>query len=145
MNIKSTQYDAWKEINENGMLSALRLKVYNCIYENGPVTISEVLQILNDGTGRNSGSYTGRFSELETLQVIEVVNERKCRITGNNCVTYRVTRSLPVKPPKKLTKAQKKENALKLCDEIEAKFHEWADNFLIRKEIDELREVVKGI
>ena len=85
---RSTSSQAWKQINEQGLLPKMRLDVYNWIYSNGPATAREIER----GTNRHANK---RLSELRLQGVIQETRTRICNVTGRSVIEWDVTDSLP--------------------------------------------------
>jgi len=98
--IRKTSIDAYKKINDLGLLSKRRLQVYNVLYNHGPLTGNEVLKHLIKEYGVSLGNAPSIISRLGELRKMEVVNElgkRTCSISKMNVILWDVTDSLPVK------------------------------------------------
>ena len=82
--IRSTSIEVYYKNQE--LLSALRWKVYECLWCYGPMGQNEACIQL--GVERlEMSSYMPRFAELKHMGAIEIVGERKCRIKPKNTVT----------------------------------------------------------
>lgn len=98
--VRETSIETYNEIKRDGLLSMRRQQVYDVIYEHGPITISQILQHLVKYT-RNTGSFTGRISELERMQAIRSIKEGTCPITGRNVNFWITTNNRPKEIKKK--------------------------------------------
>jgi hypothetical protein len=87
--IRQTSIQAYTEIESKGLLSKVRWKVYEHLFNAGPLTGSE----LNHDLG--GSGYHKRLSELEQLGVVYLAGKRTCNITGMECETWDVTATLP--------------------------------------------------
>lgn len=100
--IRKTSAEAWKKINDEGLLRGFRLEVYNILYHNGPLTVGEVgqyYQQLRPGTPRGRNECAKRISELFNLGAVETTGETiKCPVTGFNANVWDVTPNYPEKP-----------------------------------------------
>ena len=119
--IKQTSIDSYHTIKQNGLLSSLRFRVYECIAFNGPMTVSEALLLLDSGESRNTGSFTGRFSELERMGVIRTIGTRPCKVTDNNCEQYVVTNELPKKLPKLKTRSERVYEVIEAIEDLKTR------------------------
>lgn len=104
--VRRTSISTYHQIKNEGLLSRLRLIVYQDVFEHGPCTMMDTNLRLNKGTYSN-GSFTSRFSELRRLGVIVEVGTTKCKHTGRTAIIWDVTESLPKKLEKKETNKQK--------------------------------------
>jgi hypothetical protein len=80
--------------------------VYNIIYEHQPLTISEMIRYASNRV-TNTGSFTGRISELQEMDLIYIHHEGPCPITGRNVIFWATTNNLPKKIERKMTKKEK--------------------------------------
>ncbi len=99
--MRQTSYEAFKQIESEGLLSKLRFVVYKALYEGGPMTAQETWHYLRDQAARRGeariNGITPRFSELFRCGVIEEDGERPCKITKRKCIVWKVNAKLPVK------------------------------------------------
>jgi hypothetical protein len=93
--IRETSVEAYDEIKENGLLSERRFEVYDFIARNGPCSINKLLQD-KAWIGRNTGSLTGRISELERMGLI-VPWGKETAPTGHRVILWEITKNLPSK------------------------------------------------
>jgi len=92
--MRQTSIDAYNSIRDSGALGTLRWKVYDYIFNHGPVSMMEANLALNDDKYSN-GSYTSRFAELRHAGVIHEVGKHKCPHTGRTATLWDVTGRLP--------------------------------------------------
>src|SRR5579871_3487639 len=96
--MRQTSIQAFNTIKENGLLATRQLEVYECIFENGPLTSGEAFKIMNQKSPlRNLTQSRARFTELRELGVIYEVRTRICSVTGMNVIEWDVTDRLPIK------------------------------------------------
>ena len=105
MNARQTSIDCFNKIKQEGLLSKMRLKVYEAILNNAPCTSGEAFATMTTKENQISQS-RARFTELRELGVIYEVRNRKCTITGMNVIGWDLTDRLPVNI-KKYTKTKK--------------------------------------
>ena len=113
MAVRATSAMAYHEIQRLGLLSKARLKVYDILYHNGPLTGTEL------DTKFGSVSHHKRLAELEELGVVKRLPPITCRVTGQLVEQWDVTDAVPIagtsadttpssgkvkKPPKKVVK-----------------------------------------
>jgi len=106
MRARRTSVDIYETIKKDGLLSDLRFRVYDIIYLYQPITISEMIRKVSS-TVTNTGSFTGRISELKDMGVIYEVKEGECPVTGRTVIFWGTTDMLPKKyvvPPSKKEK-----------------------------------------
>jgi hypothetical protein len=102
--IQQTSVDAYKTITDSGLLSRKRMEVYEEIYKFQPISINTLIRNLCV-TGYNTGSITGRISELQRLGVIAAWGT-EIAPTGHEVILWKTTDQLPGKIPKKPTRKQ---------------------------------------
>lgn len=100
-----TSIDAYKEITENGLLAKKQMEVYKAISVLPDCTINDLIAMLGR-MGSNTGSITGRISELKRMGVIAACGE-KVASTGQRVTVWRTTINLPAKLPWKETSREK--------------------------------------
>lgn len=118
--MRQTSLDAYHAIKNSGALGRLQTKVYEYVFENGPVSMMQTNIDLNQDKYSN-GSYTSRFAELRKADVIHEVGKHVCPHTGKTVTLWDVTGRLP----KILTKREK------ILEQIEA-----AKNKLSKLQLD---------
>lgn len=97
--MRQTSAEAFEQVKASGYISKVQKEVYDCLYQNGPLTAQEVWKLLRGDAGDNRiNGITPRFSELERLGVVNPVGERNCTVTNRNCVVWDVTDKNPTKP-----------------------------------------------
>lgn len=95
--VRQTSLDIYFIIKENKLLSKMRFKFFDCIFYSGPLTASQVFQILGCKTNQS-----GRITELQQLGVIKEYDTVICPITNHKAIRWVVTYELPKtinKPP----------------------------------------------
>jgi plasmid maintenance system antidote protein VapI len=110
--IQQTSVEAYRKITENGLLSRRRLQVYEEIFKFQPISINKLIMNLSR-PGLNTGSITGRISELQRLGVIEAWGT-EIAPTGHEVILWKTTGSLPGKIPQKKTRRQLEMEILRL-------------------------------
>jgi hypothetical protein len=95
MNTRQTSIDCYRQIKSEGLLSKMRLKVYEAILRKAPCTSGEAFATMTTKENQISQS-RARFTELRELGVIYEVQNRKCTITGMNVIEWDLTDRLPV-------------------------------------------------
>jgi hypothetical protein len=117
---RKTSAEAYRTIEENGLLSKRRFEVYDCLYYHGPMTASETFRRISGGRPNyNFDSNTrARFTELRDQGVIAEIGEKKCAVTGMTVILWDVTSELPTPLPKKVTSTEKIKILSRLVAEI---------------------------
>lgn len=89
MGVRKTSKKAYELVLHSGLLGKRQKQAYHVLYECGPLTGNELSEKM--------GMYGQwkRCSELKKRGLAEEVGERKCSITGMNCITWDVTDLLP--------------------------------------------------
>ena len=112
MKTRQTSIDCYNKIKQEGLLSNMRLKVYEAILRKAPCTSGEAFAIMTTKENQISQS-RARFTELRELGVIYEVQNRKCTITGMNVIEWDLTDRLPVNIKKtNKTKKHRTDDAL---------------------------------
>ena len=137
--VRDTSKNAYYEIKNNGLLSERRWMVYDCLYNNGPMTGGEIFEALR--FGRANANITSRLSELRRMGVAVEIGTKECASTGMTVTLWDVTSKLPEKLEPTLTKKQKKDKALKGLRELYAS----TVSVLIKKKINGIANMVKDI
>lgn len=96
--IRDTSYQAWRHINDKGLLASRHWQVYNSLYQSGPSTANELHKYMKDkGTAQANDNVSTRLGELRDKGVVTELNTRPCNVTGRNCILWDVTSKLPKK------------------------------------------------
>ena len=143
MTTRETSIEAYHRVKESGLLSELRLRVYEILCHHGPMTAGEMLEYTNKKIP-HSGVYTTRFSELQRWGAIKEVDKRPCKTTGFTAIVWGITGDLPVKPEKTPTRKEKKTAIMNnLVAHGLKPTPSTAEDIEIYKE--ELREIYRGV
>jgi len=102
---RQTSVQAYHQIRNEGLLTKLKLQVYETLYQHGPLTAGELCGIYFPKTPRPSLS--PRFAELEELGVVKTVGVRPCQKTQRNAYVWDVTDQVPRKLEKELVESSK--------------------------------------
>lgn len=133
--MRKTSIETFRKIESEGLLSKLRFRVYEILFERGPLTQGQVREI----SGIAHQSITPRFAELEKLGVIETTREVRCPVSGRQALLWDVTDRLPQKPKQK-TVLQKLEDQIRRCKKRLANLFQRRDSILREKyECDQLK------
>lgn len=100
---RQTSIDAYNQIKAGKLLTAMRLKIYEVLYEHGPLTCNEIFKIMLGTSTINQPNIHARLDELREMGCVEELGERICTVTGNTVILWSLTGFLP----KKLSKAEK--------------------------------------
>jgi hypothetical protein len=136
-----TTLEAYTKVKESGLLSELRLKVFEAVCTHDKLTASELrIKISGHQTNANSGVLGTRLSELERMGLIRTIGTRKCSISGYNALVWEVTGNMPIKLDKKKTIKQKKQEILENIEKLEklADVDSLVIIFQIKKQIQNL-------
>ena len=95
---RQTSIEAYRAIRDGGLLSEQRFRVYEYLFNYGPMTGNEINEALTD-PDCVSPSYHKRLSELKDLGVVRETGERHCKVTGRNAIAWDVTDRLPKPKP----------------------------------------------
>ncbi len=99
---RHTSAQAYRRIEEEGLLSNRRWQVYDILYKHGPLTANEIIRYARryHPTANQTG-FNARLSELKRIGVVVEVGEKPDAISGQKCFLWDVTEGLPLKLPKK--------------------------------------------
>lgn len=102
MTTRHTSIAVYREIEARGLLSEMRWKVYDKLFQHGPATAAELASKFPPSVGGRgeAGNVHARLGELVERGVAYIVRDRVCRITGHTVAEYDVTDQLPTDPPK---------------------------------------------
>lgn len=112
--VRDTSLAVYRDLEQSGALSRLRLLVAKDVAEHGPTTQAETNRRFTAGS-KHAFSFPQRFSELEEMGVIRAVGTRKCTVTGRDCLTWDLTGRMP-------TKFQPRESMRQLLRELLAAY-----------------------
>ena len=116
---RETSAEAYNRIKANGLLGQRRFQVYEELYFNGPKSANQVVRTIKaNHPDIKDASLHGRLSELRDLGVVREVGFHRDEISGNKNILWDVTSNLPVKPPKKLTRKERKQIIKELLTKI---------------------------
>ena len=103
--VRQTSRLAYEAIHNSGLLSRMRCRVYDCLYQHGPMTAGELTHMLK-GPNEVHPSYHRRLDELAVLGVAQRIpgGERPCKVTGYVCTLWDVTDALPAGAVKALAR-----------------------------------------
>lgn len=105
---RRTSIYAYREIEENGLLSKRRFQVYSTLYRIGPATAAEIATAIPGEKSSSVGfNVHARLCELKRMGCVDELGERSCNITGNNVILWDVNESLPRKLETKTTETRK--------------------------------------
>jgi hypothetical protein len=107
MNVRETSLEVYKRINDEGLLSKMRLKVYNELYKHGPCTCGELMRAMRVDKLDRQGNVWSRLCEMRDQGVVAEVDKRECTVTGNKQLVWATTNSLPDKYIPRKTKKEK--------------------------------------
>lgn len=106
--MRHTSVEAYTTLKTKGFLTGVQAKVYDALYNHGPLTQGEAWNEHLSEYQRHS--IAPRFAELAKMGVVTTVGERSCRYSGVKGLEWDVTDHVPESKP---TKVQPK----KLADE----------------------------
>jgi len=102
--IRDTSIEAFNQIKREGLLSKRRLQAYEIVFQNGPLTMNQLIKIAEVKYNiTNPGSFNTRLSELRNFGVLKEIDEAPCPVTGRKVIWWDVTSELP----KKISQKQK--------------------------------------
>lgn len=137
MIVRQTSIEAYQQIEAEGLLSAMRFKVYSALFHHGPATAAELSSTFprSKGGRGEAGNVHARLTELEERGVARELGERKCTVTSRNVIVWDVTDQLPRDPKKGVKRLTRNElevrfralsaQAARVLDMVEARWPEW--------------------
>ncbi len=137
--MRNTSLAVFEKIRDNGLLSKRRLEVYDVVFNNGPLTSAEAVQIMfrKKTTPDIIPQSRARFTELRDMGCLSELGTKKCTVTGNESILWDVTCDLPRYLPKVLSKKEKKKKLLDAIVKLGEK------NDLNDKNKESLRDIYK--
>lgn len=94
---RETSKKTYLQIKREGLLSELRFKVFNSLYQNGPQTTSQLAR----RTKQPRVSVSPRMIELVRLGVVREFGSAPCPVTGRDAIIWGAVNRLPKKLKKK--------------------------------------------
>ena len=91
---RQTSIDCYNQIKAEGLLSNLRFRVSEWLYDNGPATAQEITTGLAKGS-QDHGSFSTRLSELRNHGVVRECGIVISKTTGRKVIEWDVTDNLP--------------------------------------------------
>jgi DNA-binding transcriptional regulator GbsR (MarR family) len=82
---------AYEQMVRDGSLSRRRLEIARAMVGDRPQTAGEIAEIL----GSNRNNVATRLTEMEHMEVVRKVAERRCMISGKTCWTWELTGGQP--------------------------------------------------
>ena len=111
MERQPTSDTAWKRINEEGLLSPMRLRVYNALCQFGPATSGELtIHLLKSGPNTGNPSFHKRLAELEAQGVAVRTKIRKDVHSGDDAWEWQAVADVLPTAPKKQEAQEKPKN-----------------------------------
>lgn len=145
--MRNTSIQAYNHIKEDGLLSKMRMRVYETLYLHGPLTGRE-LNFRMAVPGEASASFHKRLSELEDLGVVETVGTRPATQDTEAAILWDATDRLPQKPvrpiPLKDRIVQVRKMLMELKVTIEANDGHMLNDAVIRTCIDNMVKRLDG-
>lgn len=105
--VRETSAEAYRTIKENGLLSERRLQVYDYLYQHGPCTANELVNRAGKRSTLGNQNVVTRLGELRAMGVVKELGTRQCEVTGMRVIVWDVTRELPKKLEKGLSRSRK--------------------------------------
>lgn len=93
--IRQTSIETYRKIEAEGLLSKKRFEIYKAIFTFGPVTRSEIAELISHKG--YAGNVSARLTELRDMSVVEEVGERVCTITNQKVILWDVNKNIPLK------------------------------------------------
>lgn len=131
---RQTSIDAFRQIQESGVLGKYQFMIYNALFEAGPLTSMEVT-VQCGRSGNDVRSISPRMAELRDMGLIIEVGKKQCSITGRTVLAWDVTSKIPNgERIKKKTSKQIIEELRTENDELKTKLNEALSHLSARRE-----------
>lgn len=107
---RKTSKEAFEAIKASGLLAKRKLQVYEILFDFGPLTAGEVFRRgIDEGIWNNTvkGGICARLTDLRDANCVEETGERICSVSGRNTILWDVNGKTPIKPPPKVSNAEK--------------------------------------
>ena len=101
---RETSILAFEQAKASGLVGRRHLQLLHIVAVHGPMTANEAFNVLKDQMGsdfRFDSNTRARFTEMRDLGVIEEAPARECKITGRECIVWKLTGRAPVKVQRK--------------------------------------------
>ena len=114
MTTRETSLKAYQQLIDSGQLKGNQAKIAQAVIKLPDHTSGEICAALEI---ENVNAWRARFTELQERGLIQESGQRKCKVTGRTCVTWRYTdRTKPLKIKKRLTSTQLRDIAIDAID-----------------------------
>ena len=118
--VRDTSMEVYLKILNNGLIGQKQVEVYEILFKYGPLTGSQVANWMKELNQKSDVSETvrNRLNELKAMGIVDELPKVKCPVTTHTVYQYDVNRRLPVKPPRHLTKKQKRDSIKRQLTDI---------------------------
>jgi predicted Zn-ribbon and HTH transcriptional regulator len=118
--VRDTSMEIYLKILNNGLIGKKQQEVFKILFKYGPLTGAEVANMMAVLNQKSNVSETvrNRLNELKAMGIVTELPKAPCPVTGNTVYRYDVTSKLPVKPPRKLSKKEKRASIKKQLVEV---------------------------
>lgn len=95
---RETSLEAYRKIQEDGLLSKRRWEVYESLFKCGPATAMGIFNFMAQYRGNKvAANVYARLSELRDMGCVREVGDQVDPMTRMRVILWDVTKSLPVK------------------------------------------------
>jgi len=146
--MRHTSVEAYNTLHTNGFLTGLQAKVYDVLYNNGPLTQGEAWNEFLPDYQRHS--VDPRFAELERMGIIQKVGQRPCRLTKFKGIEWDVTDHVPESKPVHVPKMKLADEApaiiilLEKLDKYFSNLPEGSKQEVLHYDVNQLKEHLNG-
>ena len=118
--IQKTSIETFIQVQNSGLLSEKRLRVYEIIYEYGALTGAQVSEIYRSKypAATHSETIRNRITELVQMNLVKQAGIVVCDKTKRKVHTYLCSNELPSTPQKKVSKKQILLNSMHQIEKI---------------------------
>lgn len=102
---RDTSIDIYYKVLDEGLLTGLRLDLWDFLRNHEPMTQMETCKAMN--STRQDRSIMPRFAELKKMKAIKEVDKRKCKVTGREVYVWTITDNVPIPLETKKKKKEK--------------------------------------
>ena len=95
MRTRRTSRLVLEQIREGRLLPRQRMAIYTCLFDHGPMTITECFARLTRSNSSLNWNTRSRFTELREQGAIYEVSERVCTVTSQTVIEWDVTADVP--------------------------------------------------
>ena len=98
MKVRQTSIEAYHIIERQGLLSRRRWQVYSTLFQNGPITATQIADQMPGYKSPSKGNNVhARLCEMREMGCVEEIGETVCPLTKMRVILWDVTDQIPRK------------------------------------------------